>query len=69
MLKKFEDRSVEASFYLADGQEYKEVSKLAGYHMKFIWNTGNETFNVLVDDRSIQLSSNQILCCTYLQKI
>jgi AraC-like DNA-binding protein len=69
MHKIFEIGSVEGSFHLADGKDLEQTLKETGNHLKFFWNYGGVTLEMLVDQQQVLLESNQLLSCTYLQKI
>jgi len=58
-----------ASFIFADQDGMSRAFKEAERHLKFIWNTGKEPFQLEVDDAKVLVEPNHILCCTYLQQL
>ncbi|WP_163377579.1 helix-turn-helix domain-containing protein [Cyclobacterium sp. SYSU L10401] len=69
MHKYFNLESLEGSFHLADGNEFEKTLKDTENHLKFFWNFGAVSLKLAIDGQQILLQPNQLLSCTYLQKI
>jgi AraC-like DNA-binding protein len=69
MLKKFEDPKLDSAFYLTDSSDAAQVMKKSGSHLKLLWNRSEGVLNLLVDQSTVQLKSQQVMCCTYLQEV
>lgn len=68
MHKYFKDTKLDSSFFLSTNSDiYRELPK-ADEHMKMIWNRGQHEITVQIDGILVEVSPNQILCATYLQK-
>ncbi|MBD3630627.1 helix-turn-helix domain-containing protein [Cyclobacterium sp.] len=69
MHKFFDLETMEGSFHLADGNDFKTTLKTTEHHLKFFWNFGAVPLILDIDGQPISLEPNELLSCTYLQKI
>ncbi len=68
MIRSFIKVIINSEFYLADHTHFEALLTKAGSFLKFIWVTAG-TLHLNIDGSVVEIHANQIICCTYLQKI
>ena len=68
MLKSFKSNKINAQFYLADEASSRKLIPLQESYLKFIWVTEGR-LEISIDGKELLIEKNQIVCCTYLQKV
>lgn len=69
MIKQHHNPAVESRIIMADEKDFNHAERLSENHLKFIWNRNEKAISMQVDGSNILLRSNQVLCCTYVQKV
>ena len=67
VIAEFENTKSSAHFIIS--HSFSSGWTKEGSYLNFIWNDGDESVSVQVDDQEIELKPNQILCTTYLRKV
>jgi AraC-like DNA-binding protein len=67
MIREYTNSDIGATFLLASAFE-PDVANRDKYFM-FIWNDGDQSVNLILDDRSVILEPDTITCTTYLNKV
>ncbi len=66
-IQEFRNQKINARFAIARGFPKDFVS--SGSYLMFLWNDGEQSVKVRIDDREITLDPGRITCTTYLHKV
>ena len=66
-IQKFRNPKINARFAIAKGFPKDFLS--SGSYLMFVWNDGEQSVKVRIDDREITLDPGRITCTTYLHKV
>lgn len=64
---RYSNPEIGARFAMARG--FPEIYVNNGRYMMFLWNDGEKTVPLYIDDRKIKLKPGHLLCTTYLHKV
>ncbi|WP_158551356.1 AraC family transcriptional regulator [Rhodohalobacter sp. SW132] len=66
-MQEFKNAEIDARFTMAHGFPDQYVNQ--GRYMMFLWNDGDHSVHLLIDEQKIELRPDHLLCTTYLHKV